>query len=202
MSSPADRTVVNPASRYSCIRAGASVFSQSAPWPIGWRWLSMKPGITVIPFTSMTRAPAAVAVPAATDTILPSRTTTEPRSMAPPLPSRIRALVITRFWAAAPVAQNVRPIQTSHRFMRFSPAESIHEPSESFPGRQSRLRECGANVADSAAPRVHGLIHGVGNHAGGDEPEEPPPFEDAPEAQHRFAGTGCLIRVVTQRRTH
>ena len=128
MSSPAERTVVNPASRYSCIRAGASVFSQSAPWPIGWRWLSMKPGITVIPFTSMTRAPAAaVALPAATDTILPSRTTTEPRSIAPPLPSRIRALVMTRFCAAAPVAQNVRQIQTSIDSCGSSPGESIHE---------------------------------------------------------------------------
>ena len=110
----------------------------------------MKPGITVIPFTSMTRAPWAAAVPAATDTILPSRTTTEPRSIAPPLPSRIRALVITRFCAAAAVAQNVRPTQTSHRFMRFpSPAESIHEEIV-----QSTLRPtCSTQFSDGRARR-------------------------------------------------
>jgi len=106
MSSPADRSVVKPASRNSCMRAGASVFSQSAPLPIGCRCASMKPGITVIPLASMTRAPGALAAPAATDTILPSRTTMEPRSIAPPVPSRMRALVMT---SACPAASGATP---------------------------------------------------------------------------------------------
>src|SRR4029453_5570209 len=60
----------------------------------------MKPGISVRPCASMVCAPSTfVAAPDDTDTILPSRTTTEPRSMTPPLPSRMRALVTTRFCA-------------------------------------------------------------------------------------------------------
>src|SRR5688500_17171986 len=81
----------------------------------------MKPIRTVLPCASSRWAPTtAAAVPAATEAILPSRTTTEPRSITPPLPSMIRALTMTRFCAAAPRAATSsasRPNTTVMDFM-------------------------------------------------------------------------------------
>ena len=56
----------------------------------------MKPGIALIPFASMTLPLVDDGAPAATDTILPSRTTIEPRSITVALGPMMRALVIVR----------------------------------------------------------------------------------------------------------
>src|SRR6185436_7997684 len=62
-----------------------------------WRCASMNPAITVIPRASMVWVPAcAAAAPAATDAIRPARTTSDPRSITWPLPTMMRALVMTR----------------------------------------------------------------------------------------------------------
>jgi len=96
----AHSTVVNPASRNSCICAGARLASHSTGSPDAmWRWASMNPGITVRPCASMRVTPDGTA-PEPTDAILPPRTTTEPRSMTPPLPSRMRAFTMARSCAA------------------------------------------------------------------------------------------------------
>src|SRR5262249_15990895 len=64
-------------------------------------WASMKPGITVLPFALIVRPAFAAGAAADTDAILPSRTTTDPRSITRPVPSRILAFVIVRFCAKA-----------------------------------------------------------------------------------------------------
>ncbi len=69
-----------------------------------WRCASIRPGITVLPPASIVRPLAAAGAAADTDAILPSFTTTEPRLITWPVPSMIRAFVIVRFWAFAPVA--------------------------------------------------------------------------------------------------
>ena len=71
-----------------------------------WRCASIKPGITVLPPALIVRPPPAAGAVAETDTILPSRTTTAPRSITRPVPSRIRAFVMVRFCALAPTARN------------------------------------------------------------------------------------------------
>src|ERR1041384_6349016 len=65
-----------------------------------WRCPSMKPGISVMPRASICRAPAGAAVAAPTEAMRPLRTTTVPDSMTEPLPTMIRALLMTRSWAA------------------------------------------------------------------------------------------------------
>ena len=47
----------------------------------------MKPAIALMPLASMTWPLVLAGAPAATDTILPPRTTIEPRSMTVPLPT-------------------------------------------------------------------------------------------------------------------
>ena len=69
----------------------------------------MKPAIALMPLASMTWPLVLAGAPAATDTILPPRTTIEPRSMTVPLPTTMWAFVIVRSWAAsgaaAPIAK-------------------------------------------------------------------------------------------------
>jgi len=103
----AESTVVKPASRNPCISSAAPLASHAAVSAgIGWRCASMKPGITVLPRASIRRTPGTAAGrPAETDAILPPRTTTAPRSITAPVPSRIRAFVMTRFCAAAGAAR-------------------------------------------------------------------------------------------------
>src|SRR5438874_8041039 len=60
----------------------------------------MKPGISVMPRASICLAPAAPAVPAPIDAMRPLRTTMAPDSMTEPLPTMMRALEMTRSWAA------------------------------------------------------------------------------------------------------
>ena len=60
-------------------------------------------------------ARAARGAPAATDTILPPRTTIEPRSMTVPLPTTMRALVIVRSCAAAGAAAPSTKPQSQQR---------------------------------------------------------------------------------------
>src|SRR5215203_4062040 len=79
----------------------------------------MNPGITVRPCASMRCTPDGAA-PDPTDTILPPRTTTAPRSMTPPLPSGIRALTMARSCApasAGTVSRNVRAMSAITVFM-------------------------------------------------------------------------------------
>jgi hypothetical protein len=65
----------------------------------------MKPGMTVMPFASMVRAPAgALDAVGPTDAMRPPFTTTAPFSSTVPLPTMTRALVMTRSWASASVA--------------------------------------------------------------------------------------------------
>ena len=56
----------------------------------------MKPGITLMPLASMVLTPAALAAPADAETIFPPRTTMEPELITAPLPTMMRALVITK----------------------------------------------------------------------------------------------------------
>ena len=58
----------------------------------------MNPGMTVMPPASIACALPESDGPAETETMRPSSTETEPFSIAPPLPSMILALVITRSW--------------------------------------------------------------------------------------------------------
>ena len=61
----------------------------------------MKPAIALMPFASMTWPAVRAGAPAVTDSILPPRTTIEPRSMTVPLPTTMWAFVIVRSWAAS-----------------------------------------------------------------------------------------------------
>jgi hypothetical protein len=61
----------------------------------------MKPAIALMPFASMIWPVARAGAPAITDSILPPRTTIEPRSMTVPLPTTMWAFVIVRSCAAA-----------------------------------------------------------------------------------------------------
>ena len=78
--------------------------------------------------------------PAATETILPSRTTTEPRSITPPLPSTIRALVTTRFCAS-----DARGTATASR-QRTAATSFIMSPQEPA---SSRFGRCCARAASA-----------------------------------------------------
>src|SRR5437762_2710531 len=66
----------------------------------------MKPAITVMPVPSITLPPfgAAGAAPSVTEAILPLMMTMAPFSIVLPGPTMIRALEMTRFCAAAPLA--------------------------------------------------------------------------------------------------
>src|SRR5579863_5163930 len=68
----------------------------------------MNPGITLMPFASMVFIPWAFAAPAAAETILPPRMTTEPELITWPLPTIIRALVIARSCATRGAAATVK----------------------------------------------------------------------------------------------
>ena len=69
----------------------------------------MKPGMALMPRASIVWPLAADGAPAAAETILPARTTIEPRSITVPLPTTIRAFVIVRSCAASgATALNVR----------------------------------------------------------------------------------------------
>jgi hypothetical protein len=61
----------------------------------------MKPAIADIPFASITVPLDDAGAPAVTDTILPARTTIEPRSMTVPLPTTMWAFVMVRSCAAS-----------------------------------------------------------------------------------------------------
>ncbi len=91
----ASSTVVNPASMNDFISAGSA-----APT---CRCASMKPGITVRPPASTTLPEPAGAAPARTERITPPSTTMVPLAISPPAPSRMRALVTTKFCAHAAV---------------------------------------------------------------------------------------------------
>ena len=69
----------------------------------------MNPGIAVMPRRSIAASPAASAVPDTTDAMRPPRITIEPRSITLPLPTTIRAFVMTRSCATA-----VDATQASH----------------------------------------------------------------------------------------
>src|SRR5688572_29526387 len=82
----------------------------------------MKPGITVMPCASMVCAPEGAVVSWEREVILPPRTAIAPRSMMLPLPSRIRAFVMTRLGAPGSCARPVLPrstkqIRTRGRFI-------------------------------------------------------------------------------------
>ncbi len=87
---PPESTVVYPASSSRCICAFSSgpVFTCLCA--------SMKPGIADMPFASIVWPLFAAGAPAATDTILPPRTTIEPLSITVPLPTTMWAFVIVR----------------------------------------------------------------------------------------------------------
>src|ERR1700742_844923 len=116
----------------------------------------MKLAITVMPWASIL-APAAplCASPAPTETILPSFTTTAPRSMTLPVPSMMWALLITRFWAAAPVAA-ARPMARA--------AQPARIPCFDDKARSPRLfyRPPILEKAGDGEPDRRGWISGVG----------------------------------------
>ena len=66
----------------------------------------MKPAIALMPPASMTWPLVLAGAPAATDTILPPRTTIEPRSITVPLPTTMCAFVIVRSCAASGMAND------------------------------------------------------------------------------------------------
>ena len=78
-----------------------------------------------MPCASITWPAVRAGAPAATDSILPPRTTIEPRSMTVPLPTTMWAFVIVRSWAAsgaaAPSAKPRRAAPKSSLFMFVSP---------------------------------------------------------------------------------
>src|SRR6185436_4909446 len=69
-----------------------------------WRCASMKPGMADMPLASIVCPLVAAGRPADADTILPSRTTIEPRSMTEASGPMMRTLVIVRFCADAGIA--------------------------------------------------------------------------------------------------
>ena len=74
----------------------------------------MKPAIALMPFASMTWPLVRGGAPAVTDSILPPRTTIEPRSMTVPLPTTMWAFVIVRSCAASgAAAPSARPAASS-----------------------------------------------------------------------------------------
>ena len=64
-------------------------------------WLSMKPGMALMPLASTTRNPVVDAAPVVTETIRPPRTTIVPESMTWPEPTMILAFVMATSCAAA-----------------------------------------------------------------------------------------------------
>ena len=79
----------------SSTRTSGWIGAEASP-PAGlamWLWVSTRPGMIVLPARSCVSAPAGTGTDAPTATILPSRTTSVPFSMAGPLMGMMRALV-------------------------------------------------------------------------------------------------------------
>src|SRR5678815_2665812 len=108
----------------------------------------MKPGIAVMPFASITFPLVVAGAPAAADTILPPRTTMDPRSMTVPLATTIRALVIVASCAYSESVRNSRQASVVRvkRFIdSFLPAHrTLYRPvGKRQPTRFSTVRDQG-----------------------------------------------------------
>src|SRR5688572_24563483 len=119
-----------------------------------WRCASISPGMTVLPPALMVVPPAAAGAVAETETILPSRTTTVPRSMTRPVPSRILPFVIVRFCAKAPQAL------TNTSAAAMTPRCDL--VCICTPGKASSIREIGDGLLLPFQRRYRGDILGFG----------------------------------------
>ena len=147
-SSPADNTVVNPASRNSCMRGTACSSSHWSGSPlITCRCASMKPGMTVRPSASITCAPPASAGTAETEAIRLPCTTTDPLSITPPSPLMILAFAITRFWpqAGPQTSSNKWPIASRPLVMRMRRFSGDRVPAKVYQSAASRHRASSAH---------------------------------------------------------
>src|SRR4029079_10144406 len=137
---PASRTVVKPSSRapsmYSATRrtwsiSGSSPWSPFWPMSAKWTWASVRPGMSVVPAPSISRAPRTVA-PAACrriEAIVPSRTTMSCRPYGSRrVQSRTATSRMTRSRRGSGVALVVEVIGTSCRVRRGAAAPTRPPP--------------------------------------------------------------------------